>query len=657
MCGITGVLSIHQSLPAFHIQRATRILRHRGPDDEGYLGIHPASGTAVPFGGPDSRVELPDVASAEFSARIWLGHRRLAIIDTSAAGHQPMASADGKKWLVYNGEIYNYRELRQELGQAGCVFSSRTDSEVILAAYEKWGEGCLQRFNGMWALAILDMERKCLFLARDRMGIKPLYFFRDKDYFVFASEIKSILTYPFVAKKINREVVFDYLALGYEDREDETAFKNIYELPPAQHMTLRLGDHRCDLKKYYELDFQAEPRPLEPGKLPEYSRDLLELLVRSIRLRLHSDVPLGSCLSGGIDSSAIVCLVSGILRESPVAAVGDRQKVFTACFPGQAIDESGYAKIVAAKAGAAWHPVVPQAGEMAHDLADLVYCQELPFGSTSIYAQYRIMKAVRQEGIKVLLDGQGGDELFGGYRQFFPPYYHELLTHFLWHELGMNVRGIAHSPFGASYLLKGVFKNIAKKITPAAIKNFARKKIAEKNGLLNEEFSRACQHRYQRGIEFEFFSLNEMLGSYMTGFHLKSLLRYEDRNSMRFAIESRTPFADDNDLIAFMFQIPAAYKIHQGWSKFLLRRTLAGSVPEPVLWRRDKIAFATPEASWLRQIKNELRFYASGPYQDFIDIKKLAENWDSLFCALPDSGFSQLWRVINFLIWAKTFDL
>jgi asparagine synthase (glutamine-hydrolysing) len=267
------------------------------------------------------------------------------------------------------------------------------------------------------------------------------------------------------------------------------------------------------------------------------------------------------------------------------------------------------------------------------------------------------MKAVQQEGIKVLLDGQGGDELFGGYKQFFPPYYHELFTHFLWQELRVNVCGIANSPFDIPYLLKGVSKNIAKKIIPAAIKNYARKKVAEKNSLLNKEFSRACKHRYQRGIEFEFFSLNEMLGKYMTGFHLKQLLRYEDRNSMRFAIESRTPFADDSDLIAYMFQIPAAYKIHQGWSKFLLRRTLSGIVPEQVLWRRDKIGFATPEASWLRQIKSELRSYISLSTNDFVDTKNLNKNWDSLFCALPDSGFSQLWRVINFLIWVKTFKL
>jgi asparagine synthase (glutamine-hydrolysing) len=422
-------------------------------------------------------------------------------------------------------------------------------------------------------------------------------------------------------------------------------------------MILQIANHHCSFKTYYELAIRSEPRTCAPDKLSEYSNDLLNLLRRSVQSRLHSDVPLGSCLSGGIDSSAIVCLGSGILRESTPAASGDRQKVFTACYQDPAIDESNYAQLVAEKAGASWHPVYPQAEEMAHDLADLVYCQELPFGSTSIYAQYRIMKAVHREGIKVLLDGQGGDELFGGYPLFFPPYYYELFTHFLWHELGANVLGIANSPFDVSYLLRGVFKNIVKKITPAAIKNYSRKKIAEKDGLLNREFSRACQHRYQRGIEFEFFSLNKMLGSYMTGFHLKQLLRYEDRNSMRFAIESRTPFADDNDLIAYAFQIPAACKIHQGWSKFLLRRALAGIVPEQVLWRRDKIAFATPEASWLRQIKHELRSFVSRSSHDLIDTKTLNKNWDSLFCALPDSGFSQLWRVINFLMWESAFKL
>jgi asparagine synthase (glutamine-hydrolysing) len=548
-------------------------------------------------------------------------------------------------------------ELRQELLRLGHYFHTQTDTEVILAAYRQWGTSCLQHFNGMWALVIYDSIGKQLFGSRDRFGVKPLYYFRNANFFALASEIKALHTFPFLSKTLNTGMLFDYLDMGFEDHGPETLFKDIMELPPAHSFILNLQNGTFSLQKYYQLEYTSAIESFSETRFKGFRSDLHKLLYNAVKLRLRSDVAIGSCLSGGIDSSAIVCIINQILTGAPIPEVGERQKVFTACYAKKEIDESAFARIVVDKTGAAWHRVFPEAEELLTDLEDMVYHQDLPFGSTSIYAQYRVMRLAQENGIKVLLDGQGGDELFGGYTLYYPPFFYELLAHRQWRDLLSNWQGLGNSPVSIRHITGRLAKTIVKRFAPLSLKTMIRKNKTEQKELLNKEFSRRYFHRFMQAGEQEYFSLNQMLHGFMTDSHLKLLLRYEDRNSMRFSIESRTPFADDKELIAYLFKIPSTYKIHLGWSKYLLRQTLSAILPEEISRRRDKIGFATPEMEWLQKIKNDLRSYISPAYSDFINNKILAEKWDNLFANLPKSGFSKLWRVINFLVWAKVYRI
>ncbi|OGX06222.1 MAG: asparagine synthase (glutamine-hydrolyzing), partial [Omnitrophica WOR_2 bacterium GWA2_47_8] len=284
-----------------------------------------------------------------------LAHRRVSIIDLSKAGHQPMPDHDKQLWIVYNGEIYNYRELRKELEIGGYHFQSQTDTEVILAAYEKWGNGCVHKFNGMWAFVIYDRRRNVIFASRDRSGVKPLYYFYNKEKFAFASEIKALLSLPFIPKEINRAAVFDFLALELEEQEEEGFIRSIFELPPAHcfELDLNTGDFRK--WRYYQLKFEDAWEKVNDQKLKVYLSDIKELIINAIKLRLRSDVAVGSSLSGGIDSSSIVCVINDLLRKEKIQQIGDVQKTFSACYNDSLIDESRWAKLIVDQTKTAWH--------------------------------------------------------------------------------------------------------------------------------------------------------------------------------------------------------------------------------------------------------------------------------------------------------------
>lgn len=658
MCGICGLLNINLNANASTLHSMANLLRHRGPDDEGYIAVSTRDGAVTPLGGADSQVSLPDVSRFDGCADLFFAHRRLSIIDLSPAGHQPMSSDDGNLWVTYNGELYNFPEIRAELEGRGYLFRTRTDTEVLLAAYAEWGEECLDRFDGMWAFVLYDKRRNLLFGSRDRFGVKPLYYVKNDALFAFASEAKAFAALPGFRRTVRSEAVFDYLAFGVERWEDGTTFlSEVMELPPAHAFRFDLAEKRLHVRRYYELPYHDGKvwEPFCEKKAAGHVEQVRELVFASVRRHLSSDVPVGSCLSGGIDSSSIFGAIGAILKNERIAEVGDRPRAFTACYDDASIDESAWARLAAEHTGGEWHTVYPQGDELIADLEDLVYTQDFPFGSTSIYAQYRVMKLAKERGVTVLLDGQGGDELFTGYTPYYTAFFREMLGKCAWRDLAREWRGLGNAPTGKKGVLKGMLIGVLKKHLPRSVKQMG---YGKRNPLLEyispelkqQHFSAALDRLAGRICDWR--SLNQMLFSLMSSASLPSLLRYEDRNSMRFQIESRTPFADDRLMIEEVFAIPSVYKIHGGFSKWLLRESMRPILPEKIYKRQDKIGFATPEHAWLRPKSEYFQSLMNDSLSDYLNVGKIRREWSDLMERQPKQGALPLWRLLNVAMWA-----
>jgi asparagine synthase (glutamine-hydrolysing) len=345
MCGIAGIFSFHQNAPATsaQIQKMADAIRHRGPDDEGFY----------------------------VNGNIALGHRRLAIIDLSPDGHQPMAGPDGSTWIIYNGEIYNYLELRAALKAKGHQFKSQSDTEVMLHAYQEYGPDCVRQFNGMFAFALWDARQQRLFLARDRFGIKPLYFCRTAQQLLFASEIKALLAVMEKRPSPNRQLVYDFLTLGLLDHTNDTFFAGIHKLPPAHYMLIDAAG-REQINRYWDFEVSNEVASLSGRTVAEKSQAFFDLFTESVQSHLLSDVPVGSCLSGGLDSSAVVSVISRLIREQKAASVGPRQQTFSACYNHSSLDEQPFIDHVIATTGALSHRVFPTAEGFKKDLPQLL---------------------------------------------------------------------------------------------------------------------------------------------------------------------------------------------------------------------------------------------------------------------------------------------
>ena len=657
MCGITGIFSFKGKIENDWIKGMTDTLIHRGPDDEGYLAINTETKEIGHLMGPDSKVAGQRVETFNKFTNLFLGHRRLSIIDISPSGHQPMSNRDKTIWIVYNGEIYNYLELREELKTLGYEFKTNTDTEVLLAAYEQWQDECLSRFNGMWSFVIYDTRENVLFGARDRFGVKPFYYYADRNYFAFASEIKALINLAVVKREINPKAVFDYLFLGMNEHEDEGFFKDILELQPSFAFYYSLSTNTMKKWRYYSLDYVDKWENLDKKRLDRYVDETRELLFNAVSLRLRSDVPIGSCLSGGIDSSAIVCLINLMLGKKNINQIGEAQKVFTASYDGRTIDESKWAKVVVDRTKTSWYRTFPKSSQLIEDVEDLVYTQDIPFGSTSIYSQYKVMKLASDNGIKVLLDGQGGDELFTGYTLYYDTFFIEMLKAFAIGGFVRELRNLENSPVDLKNLLFDLIKLFYRMLIPSSTRALILMMRRKENNYLNIDFLNENRDRLHIARGKPTTSLNKMLYKYISELSLKSLLRYEDRNSMRFSIEARTPFSDDLDLIEYVFQIPSSYKIYCGWSKYLLRASTKGVLPEEIRLRKDKIGFATPEYDWLNEMKADFRAYITDDLKDFLEVAKIQRDWDMLVRKQTQLGITELWGFINFAVWKKVYAM
>ncbi|MHB1988967.1 MAG: asparagine synthase (glutamine-hydrolyzing) [Acidimicrobiales bacterium] len=604
MCGIAGFLG-----PQDHdllISMTERIV-HRGPDDEGFY----ESGVAS------------------------LGHRRLSIIDLDH-GHQPISNAAGDRHLVYNGEIYNFRELRSELEVSGRSFHTNCDTEVVLAAYEQWGPSCVERFNGMWAFAILDERSGQLVLARDHLGIKPLYFTEAGGRFLFASEVKALLAEDGVVTRVDEERLASYLLLGLHDHDDRTFFEGIRQILPATVVTVAIGGQNSYERRehcYWEPHL-SRATPADP----ELFREVFE---RAIERRLVADVSVGTCLSGGLDSSSIVCVMSKLLEQGApdASSMGERLRTFSAVFDGDPIDEQPYIEAVLAISGAASDYVRPKAKELFDDLPLVVWHQDEPMVSSGPYAQYRVMQLAHGQA-KVLLDGQGGDELLAGYVPYQYVYLRQLAGE---RRLQLLARESTAARDVLAPLVRAKLGDRGRRVDPAL---YCRPLLGDPD---RARVARAEDHRDRS-------ELKKRLAQDLTEYSLPSLLRYEDRNSMAWSIESRPPFLDQ-ELVELVLGLPEDAIIRDGWSRWILREGLKAALPDKVRLRRKKIGFTTPEIRWLRAQRTTVQgifrspSFCSRPYWDGPSIARA-------FRAVCDGELEEspfFWRVLNAEAWLRVF--
>lgn len=672
MCGIVGFLDYKGTLVDANILcRVTDSIKHRGPDDEGYVLINTRDNACKTASGKDTpdavraskypyspQCEIRSVDAGAGGFNLAFGYRRLSILDLSPAGHQPMCNSNGSLWIVYNGEIYNHVELRGDLERRGHTFISQSDTEVILQAYEEWGRDCLSKFNGMWAFALWDSRRRELFCSRDRFGVKPFYYYWNGTDFAFASEIKAMLQFPFVKTGPEDRTIYKYLAIGRSEGRADTFFRDIKQLEPGCNLILSKG--RLQFERYYNMAYTREAGHFDNKALGDYADRFSDIFKSAVSIRLRSDVPVGSCLSGGIDSSAIVCMINRLLESGGCSrhVIGERQKTVSACYESASCDERPYIQEVVRATSVDSHCVFPSGEKFWQEIEDLIWHQEEPFGSTSIYAQWNVMRLAREIGVPVLLDGQGADEILAGYLTYFNAYLAQLL---FTGQLGdyrresRLIRGNTQNPVFSSFSFMLPLFNVL----PASLRTWllgsvirGRMLNIQNTAMMNNAFRVKYASEDRPKVET---NLQTALWKSEMEYGLKELLRYEDRNSMAFSIETRTPFVDYR-LVEYVFSLPACYKIHDGWTKYLLRISTEGLVPEKIRWRRDKLGFPTPEAAWMRQNRDNIREVFAG--KDFralsyLNNGKILENLDEQLDKGSPADLSALWKPLNLELWLR----
>jgi asparagine synthase (glutamine-hydrolysing) len=644
MCGIAGFFS-NTPQPSELLLRMARLMKHRGPDGEGYVLFNGLQTQAAA-----SPQTSDDCVGARFDwlpkSKTWpvetitggFAHVRLAVIAPDVNGHQPMCY-NNRYWITYNGELYNYLELRSELKLRGYRFQTQSDTEVILAAYAQWGKECLQRFNGMWAFAIYDTLTHNVFAARDRTGVKPFYYTYGNKGFAFASEHKVLLGSGWASKALNPKAVFDYLVFNELEYEAQSIFSNIYELPAGCLLNVSLSgiESAPKISSYYSSSIHETGKEASLlGSELDLIEKTRELLFEAVRLRLRSDITVGSCLSGGIDSSALVGLMRAVLGPSyPI-------HVFTAVFPGKAADESVFAADVARKHRCIEHLVEPHPNDLAMELETMAYALDLPIWSTSTFAQYSVMKKAREQGIHVLLDGQGGDELFGGYE-----------VHRYFYDRGKNPNSCLLSAFNLRQWMRfsGMF------IGGAWLSAKLHRKYYQGLNFIRSDFYESFTDRFEIRAARNWVDLNHRLAWELDNSTLKSYLRCEDRCAMWHSIESRTPFADDPKLISHSFNIPADLKIRDSQSKYILREAVRPYLPASVYKRSDKKGYTTPNNEWIRAMAPQLKEYIlSAPFNEYADLPLLEKEYDSFFMPQNDGDNGRIFKWISFAAWLHAFN-
>lgn len=573
MCGIAGIISLNpNNISVERVKRMTDIIKHRGPDGDGHW--------------------------VSDDSRVGFGHRRLSIIDLSDAGSQPMHYMQ-RYTITFNGEIYNYVELKEQCIKQGYSFQSHSDTEVVMAMYDWKGVDCLQYFDGMFAFALYDVIEKKVFIARDRFGEKPFYYHVEKGQTIyFGSEMKAIWAAS-VKRVVNPKMLYNYMAFSYIENpadQSETFFENILRLPQAHYMSIDTSTLSISIKKYWDIDPNTTDSSIS---YENAANKFCELFYTSVSRRLRSDVPVGSSLSGGLDSSAVVAVIDDLNKEKHI-----KQNTFSAIFPGFEKDESKYINLLLSRLNVSPHFTTPDSDTMLNDLADCFYHQEEPFGSASILAQYEVMKLAKKNNVTVLLDGQGADELLAGYLPFFGFFFQELKkTNALLYKSELKSYYELHSNNVINPIPKKDAKYYARKWSGPA-KNKLKGLYGSYKQIINPYFNKEFYQQYQKNqyiVPNPVQTLNQFAyQNVQTG--LSQLLRYGDRNSMAHSREVRLPFLS-HELAEFVFTLPATFKIHNGWTKYIQRIAFENLLPPEITWRKDKIGYEPPQKKWMEQDK------------------------------------------------------
>ncbi len=566
MCGITGILSFNSKVEPEEVELMNQSLIHRGPDGAG-------------------------VWSNE-EQNLVLGHRRLSILDLSERGKQPMHSESGRYTITFNGEIYNYVELRDSLIGKGEQFKTDTDTEVLLALFSKYGEKCLAMLDGMFAFAIWDKEEKKLFCARDRFGEKPFFYFKNQNRLVFGSEMKAIFASG-VPKKVNLQRLGGYLNYNLivdQNNLESTFYENVYQLEASHYMAVDQNG-RIVKKKYWSLDHVEINNGIT---LEQASDKFRSLLGNSINRRLRSDVAVGSSLSGGLDSSSIVRVIDSLKNKEQT------QRTFSARFKDFDKDEGEYIEAVTEISNVEPYYTWPDGDGFIGELEKVFYHQEEPFQSASISAQWEVMKLARLHDTIVLLDGQGADEYLAGYHALAMPYFKELIAK---DTKSFNEQHSAFEklhnkaiPVQRTLKLRSKYPKVGGVIDK--INQLRGGKYIPKDLGVNPDL---IPEKSESGY-LQFNQLNEALKYSMFNESLPKLLRYSDRNAMAHSVEVRLPFLN-HDLVEFVMSLPSNYKINDGWTKYVLRHSMKDTLPEKITWRKDKIGYVPPQKKWMENSK------------------------------------------------------
>jgi asparagine synthase (glutamine-hydrolysing) len=661
MCGITGIASLNgHPVDLSVLQRMNDVQSHRGPDGEGFILSWPES-----HGFCSAFLRHTSQGHGAPAARVGLGHRRLAILDLSERGLQPMTAGASGAWIVFNGEIYNHLELRAELEARGRFFDTRTDTEVLLQSYLEWGEQCLEHLEGMFAFAIWDGGRGKLFCARDRLGIKPFYYAMPRDHFIFASEIKGLLPFPGLDAVADDDAVLGFLIHGNCDYRERTILRNVSALPAGHALSLNLASRQLTRWCYWKPAPRSDWISLGDEARVELLRSLL---LDTTRSHLISDVRAGSCLSGGLDSSAVVGLIGKIWKEQPEAAsaIGDRFHTFTSCYEYPELDERQYALAVANSIGATPTLVFPSSADFWENFSTMAWHQDMPFSGLSFYAQWRVMRAAKDAGVKVLLDGQGGDEVFGGYAKFRYAYLASLLRR--------GRLGTVASEAWASVLQRDLYiLDIRRgyRYLPGPLRSLLgvdsllqRVLRADRAQAVADESTPATRWwRHATGASTSNGALSTVQAVQVEDILVDTLpfiLRMEDRSSMAFSIEARVPLLDRR-LVEFGLSLPDHQKIQGGFSKFAVRQATSGLMPEHVRMRRTKLGFAGADQRWLNgELRPQVTDLIEGPlrcdrYIDPAPLRKWYRSPQSRSANVE--AFGSLFRVMALEMWMRAFQV
>jgi len=600
VCGIYGYNWFDKLLA----DELGRLLRHRGPDESGLVEV--SSGT--------------------------IGVRRLSIIDR-AGGRQPMASPDSTLVIAYNGEVYNYRDLMNRLARLGHRFATQSDTEVVLHAYEEWGESGLSKLNGMFAFAVVDRNTDSWFLARDPFGIKPLYYSNDGKKFAFASEIAPLLLMPWVGRVARSNLLTRFIAAGIlpEDRP-ETLFMDVYKVRPGHILTFQ--DGKLETKRFLP---KWTVKPAQTKNIDELTKETDDILLASVQMRRQSEVPAGTCLSGGLDSSSLVGVINKLLLAhlEEAKSVGSRQHVFSAVYGTPPIDEEEWIDLVVNATGVKANKVTPSSAGLIEELDTLIRAQEEPFQSPSVYAQWCVMRLAKTE-VTVLLDGQGADEVFGGYETY--------LWHFLWDCVRHRDLRLATAIawYGNRTWLKF-----------AKLWYSARKEKALARRIFGTALNMTPDEPSTRGTTEDEVT-NDM------ELELPTILRYADKNSMAFSVEVRLPFLDPH-LVSLLLGLPMKTRMHQGQTKALLRIAMRELVPREVVERKDKVSYDVPEVEWLEESGPVIeRVFAGPPWRDLSILggrKVSMEFRRSIRRGMTPKEARLYWRLLFAGTWLRVFDL